>query len=96
MAFAQEFAAEVDAGLVSAEGASVFRGEGLGGLNVSAPFRPRQVKGTLIGTDNLFSALNQWMLKVLLAPELPDGMQNAPRGKYHNGWSLRERRRFLR
>ncbi len=88
MAFAQEFAAEVAVGFVSAEGASEFLGEGLEGLNVSAPFRPRQVKGTLIRTDNLFSDLNQWMLKVLLAPELPEGMLNAPRGQYRNGVEL--------
>ena len=88
MAFAQEFAAEVAVGFVSAEGASAFRGEGLGDLNVSAPFRPRQVKSTLIRTDNLFSDLNQWMLKVLLAPKLPEGMLNAPRGQYRNGVEL--------
>ena len=88
MAFAQELAAEVAVGFVSAEGASEFLGEGLGDLNVSAPFRPRQVKGTLIRTDNLFSDLNQWMLKVLLAPELPEGMLNAPRGRYRNGVEL--------
>lgn len=88
MAFAQEFAAEVAVGFVSAEGASEFLGEGLEGLNVSAPFTPRQVKGTLIRTDNLFSDLNQWMLKVLLAPELPEGMLNAPRGRYRNGVEL--------
>lgn len=88
MAFAQEFAAEVAVGFVSAEGASEFLEEGLEGLNVSAPFKPRQVKGTLIRTDNLFSDLNQWMLKVLLAPELPEGMLNAPRGQYRNGVEL--------
>ncbi|WP_228896865.1 hypothetical protein [Acidovorax sp. Leaf73] len=88
MAFTQEFAAEVAVGFVSAEGASEFLGEGLDGLNVSAPFRPRQVKGTQIRTDNLFSDLNQWMLKVLLAPELPEGMLNAPRGRYRNGVEL--------
>ena len=88
MAFAQEFAAEVAVGFVSAEGASAFLGEGLDGLNVSAPYRPRQVRGTQIRTDNLFSDLNQWMLKVLLAPDLPEGMLNAPRGQYRNGVEL--------
>ncbi|OYD48099.1 hypothetical protein CBY09_21370 [Acidovorax kalamii] len=88
MAFAQEFGAEVAVGFVSAEGASEFLGEGLDGLNVSAPFRPRQVRGTQIRTDNLFSDLNQWMLKVLLASELPEGMLNAPRGRYRNGVEL--------
>lgn len=80
VAFAQAFGADVAVGFVSAEGASAFLGEGLEGLNVSAPYRPRQVRGTQIRTDNLFSDLNQWMLKVLLAPELPEGMLNAPRG----------------
>ncbi|MDR6155550.1 hypothetical protein QF021_003639 [Acidovorax delafieldii] len=88
MAYAREFAAEVAVGFVSVEGVSEFRGEGLEGLNVSAPFRPRQVRGTLIRTDNLLSDLNQWMLKVLLAPELPEGMLNAPRGRYRNGVEL--------
>ncbi len=88
MAFAQEFAAEVAVGFVSAEGASEFRGEGLSDLHSAVPYRPRQVKSTLIRTDNLFSDLNQWMLKVLLAPELPEGMLNAPRGQYRNGVEL--------
>ena len=88
MAYAREFAPDVSVGFVSAEGASEFLGEELVDLNVSAPFRPRQVKGTLIRTDNLFSDLNQWMLKVLLAPELPEGMLNAPRGQYRNGVEL--------
>ncbi len=88
MAFAEEFAAEVAVGLVSAEGASEFRGEGLSDLHSAVPYRPRQIKGTLIRTDNLFSDLNQWMLKVLLAPELPEGMLNAPRGQYRNGVEL--------
>lgn len=51
-------------------------------------YRPRQIKSTLIRTDNLFSDLNQWMLKILLAPELPEGMLNAPRGQYRNGVEL--------
>jgi hypothetical protein len=33
---------------------------------------------------NLFSDLNQWMLKVLLAPELPEHLLSAPRGRYAN------------
>lgn len=31
---------------------------------------------------NLFSDLNQWMLKVLLAPEIPEAMLRAPRDRY--------------
>jgi hypothetical protein len=36
----------------------------------------------------LFSDLNQWMLKVLLAPELPDALLASPRGQYRNASHL--------
>ena len=37
---------------------------------------------------NLFSDLNQWMLKVLLAPEIPEHLLSAPRGEYRNASEL--------
>jgi hypothetical protein len=37
---------------------------------------------------HLFSDLNQWMLKVLLAPEVPDELLSAPRGRYGNASQL--------
>lgn len=85
MTFAAEFAADAAVGIVSAEGMSEFQGEGLEDLNIAAPYRHRQVKGIPIRADNPFSDLNQWMLKVLLAPELREGLLNAPRGRYRNG-----------
>lgn len=33
---------------------------------------------------NMFSDLNQWLLKVLLAPEIPEPLLGAPRGRYRN------------
>jgi len=36
----------------------------------------------------LFSDLNQWMLKVVLAPELPEALLSAPRGQYRNASQL--------
>ena len=36
----------------------------------------------------LFSDLNQWMLKVLLAPELAERLLSAPRGRYRNASEL--------
>ena len=39
-------------------------------------------------SGQLFSDLNQWMVKVLLAPELPDALLKAPRGQYRNASQL--------
>lgn len=41
-------------------------------------------------SGQLFSDLNQWMLKVLLAPALPPEMLAAPRGEYRNASQLAE------
>jgi hypothetical protein len=38
----------------------------------------------------LFSDLNQWMLKVLLAKDVPDSMLSAPRKQYENASQLAE------
>lgn len=37
---------------------------------------------------NLFSDLNQWMLKVLLAPDIREELLNAPRNRYRSGSDL--------
>ncbi len=37
---------------------------------------------------NLFSDLNQWMLKVLLAPDIREDLLNAPRNRYRSGSDL--------
>lgn len=37
---------------------------------------------------NLFSDLNQWMLKVLLAPDIQEDLLNAPRSSYRTGSEL--------
>ncbi len=39
-------------------------------------------------SGQLFSDLNQWMLKVLLAPEIPAQMLAAPRGEYQKALQL--------
>ena len=39
-------------------------------------------------SGQFFSDLNQWMLKVLLAPELPDALLASPRGQYRNASQL--------
>jgi len=83
--FAREYAPEVALGLFDYEGFRLFRGPGLDSLNAEPGMLPPSgPSGTLRESRNLFSDLNQWMLKVLLAPELPEHLLSAPRGRYVN------------
>jgi hypothetical protein len=88
LAFAAEHAPHAAAGVIDLNGFRLFRGARLETLNTpeaSARVRRRTVAGA---HANLFSDLNQWMLKVLLAPELPESLLAAPRGKYRNATAL--------
>ncbi|MDQ3486265.1 MAG: RpiR family transcriptional regulator, partial [Acidobacteriota bacterium] len=49
---------------------------------------PASRSGSARDSRHLFSDLNQWMLKVLLAPELPEHLLSAPRGRYLNASQL--------
>lgn len=78
--------------MVSEAGASQFVGSpDLEEMNAEAsrdfgkekPVQPRKA-------SDLFSDLNQWMLKVLFAPELPEKLLNAPRGEYRSASGLAE------
>lgn len=85
--FAAEYAPAAAAGVVDLEGLRVFHGDHLESLNAeparASSLVPRQPPG-----QALFSDLNQWMLKVLLAPELPEPLLAAPRGQYRNASQL--------
>jgi hypothetical protein len=86
--FAKEYAPDAAAGVVDFEGLQLFRGPHLDGLSSEIP---PAVARPLSGSReqlNLFSDLNQWMLKVLLAPEMPDQLLSAPRGRYRNASQL--------
>lgn len=89
--FVRERAPEVAVGILDLEGLRSFAGHGLESLNSAtraqsnlrapkAPPRPPQ----------LFSDLNQWMLKVLLAPRIPEVYLSAPRGLYQGASQLAE------
>lgn len=82
--FASDFAPDVAIGVVSGDGFRHFIGEGLEGLSAE----PQYVRGShgkaASLARHLFSDLNQWMLKVLLAPEIPEQFLAAPRGLYRN------------
>lgn len=82
--FADDFASGVAVGLVSEDGLRFFVGDGLESLNAA----PKIVRGShekaSSPSRHLFSDLNQWMLKVLLAPGVPVQWLSAPRDLYRN------------
>jgi hypothetical protein len=86
--FAKDYAPDVAIGVVDLEGLRMFRGPHLEALNAEAKHIPLAARGSIRESGHLFSDLNQWMLKVLLAPELPDGLLSAPRGQYRNASQL--------
>lgn len=89
--FQQEFAPDVAVGLISDAGGSFFIGPGLEGLDRDEPRAAGHHKAQPPSkASDLFSDLNQWMLKVLLAPELPERLLQAPRRDYFSGSDLAE------
>jgi hypothetical protein len=66
----------------------LFRGPHLEELNAEAPHKSSIASKSARVSGHLFSDLNQWMLKVLLAPEIPDELLSAPRGQYRNASQL--------
>ena len=87
--FASKYAPDVAVGLFDFEGLRLFRGPGLENLDSDPRLRHAGARsGSLRESRQLFSDLNQWMLKVLLAPELPEHLLSAPRGLYRNASEL--------
>lgn len=87
-----EFAAsyvpdDLAVGVFDFQGLAVFRGPGLESLNAQPSGSSGSVSH-LRESRPLFSDLNQWMLKILLANELPDQLLSAPRGHYRNASQL--------
>jgi len=83
-AFSREFAPDVAVGIVSESGVQYFLGDGLEGLNVEPPLARKRKGRSPARGSHLLSDLNQWMLKVLLAPEIPERLLAAPRAEYRN------------
>lgn len=85
--FARGNAPDAAAGVIDFEGLQLFRGPGLESLDAEPAGHAVAPHAVRHGAD-LFSDLNQWMLKVLLAPELPPDLLSAPRGQYRNASQL--------
>ncbi|WP_213956966.1 hypothetical protein [Variovorax sp. dw_954] len=88
--FAQKFSRDVPVGLISGRGEQYFSGAAFKDLNRLPEESRRSAAAHPQQAINLFSDLNQWMLKLLLAWELPEGLLNAPRKKFRNGSDLAE------
>jgi hypothetical protein len=87
--FVRERAPEVAVGVLDLEGLRLFAGHGLDSL--SLPRRPQSdSRPPKASAPQLFSDLNQWMLKVLLAPGIPKEYLSAPRGRYQGASQLAE------
>ncbi len=86
--FAEHYAPDAAAGVIDFEGLRLFRGPHLEGLNAEAPPKSSIASKSSRLSGHLFSDLNQWMLKVLVASEIPENLLSAPRGKYRNASQL--------
>jgi hypothetical protein len=90
--FSDRYAPGIAIGVVSKGGAGLFIGDGLGELNEISPLNKvpsfSRKQPSYAPSSNLFSDLNQWMLKVLLAREIPEAMLEAPREKISSASGL--------
>jgi hypothetical protein len=87
--FARQHAPKVAVGFVDFEGFRSFAGRDLERLNSARQKRRMPVvPGREPRPAQLFSDLNQWMLKVVLAPGIPDSYLAAPRGRYQGAAQL--------
>jgi Holliday junction resolvase len=87
MRFAEAYAPGVAVGVVAEDGGQEFRGDGLEPFNLEPPIQ-RASGSQLKPALDLFSDLNQWMLKVLIAPEIDGDLLSAPRNEYRNASQL--------
>jgi hypothetical protein len=89
--FVRERAPEVAVGVLDLEGLRLFAGHGLESLSSARrPQRDLRAPKVPARAPQLFSDLNQWMLKVLLAPRIPEVYLSAPRGQYQGASQLAE------
>ena len=89
--FFERYAPDMAVGIVAVTGWRYFRGGGLQDLNLEdKPTSRHWLLGTTASSSpvNLFSDLNQWLLKVLLAPDIAESLLQAPRLSYRSGAEL--------
>lgn len=87
--FALRHAPQVGIGVMDAQGFRAFHGFGLERFNSERSLQSDfvlQAHGE--SPSNLFSDLNQWMLKVLIGRKIPELFLSVPRGDYRSGRQL--------
>jgi hypothetical protein len=89
MRFAAEHAPETAVGVVDGRGLRSFRGHGLEVFNAAPAVKPLPAAAVQRLPD-LFSDLNQWMLKILLGQALPEGLISVPHGPFRTAVRLAE------
>jgi Holliday junction resolvase hjc len=89
--FVRKRAPAVAVGILDLEGLRSFAGHGLEDLSSERRHENNPSLPKLRArAPQLFSDLNQWMLKVLLAPRIPEAYLSAPRGRYQGASQLAE------
>lgn len=86
--FSKNFASDVAIGIIAENGLRHFSGGGLEVLNAEPKNFHRGASSHPAPAVNLFSDLHQWMLKILLAPEIPENLLAAPRHEYRSASEL--------
>ncbi len=86
--FAENYAEGVAVGVVSENGFRHFVGHPFDELNAEPRNERWRASRSSHQVVNLFSDLNQWMLKILLANEIPDALLSAPRIACRSGAEL--------
>lgn len=89
MRFAAEHAPETAVGVADGRGLRSFLGHGLEVFNAAPAVKPLPAAAVQRLPD-LFSDLNQWMLKILLGQALPEGLISVPRGPFRSAVRLAE------
>jgi hypothetical protein len=86
--FAEQNAPGVAVGVIDSVGFRSFAGAGLEALNAPPARRPPKQIISSQHPPNLFSDLNQWMLKILLGQRLPERLISVPRLQIRNASQL--------
>ena len=86
--FAEDYAPDVAIGIFDAEGFRAFIGPGLEELDASPNLQVQHHIASLHSKPDLFSDLNQWMLKILIGQHLPDSLISVPRVQIRNASDL--------
>ena len=86
--FAERHAPDVAVGVIDAEGFRSFVGTGLEGLDAKPSSRAARRMASPQHLPDLFSDLNQWMLKILLGQDLPEPLLSVPREPIRNASQL--------